>query len=209
MCELENMIFETDGYKKVCKLDYSTPVVAGKERQCTSTHPYSVAAAFYGTETPRDCVRLSEERVRAVRGDMYSAMADPATSLQYAYFMSAAFDPASHNFTERTRSTVMLGAPLDGYSSAQEEEDEQRKVYQEFYEEVEQKLWTRFGLSHTFFESACASRARGGGGGRDRAGQPAHRGVPPSPPHPRRRGRGGERRAPVQVVCRRVPEHGV
>lgn len=159
LCELENLIFEADGYDKVCKLDYNTPLADGEERQCTNMHPYSIAAAFYGMKAPRECTLLSADKVNAVRSGMYAAMANATTSMQYAYFMSAAFDPATHDFTERTRSTITLGAPLDGYSSAQDDEDAQRKVYENFYEGVEQKLWTRFGLAHTFFKSACASRA--------------------------------------------------
>ena len=116
---------------------------------------------FYGTREPkaptrltsasqhtRDCALLDEGYVEARRARLYElALSSPALRAQVGFFLSSAsLEEGSAPRTTATRSMISFGSPLPGFADAEDREEEEEEIIEEWALKVEQRLFDHFDM---------------------------------------------------------------
>lgn len=141
ICNVEKILFDDPEYDKFC---YSQNSV-----NCSDIFT-SVTNLFYPNNHNWDCPLLSNNVVNNQRNLIYQIENNNDNS-PYGFFLSKDFE--KNGYTERTRTNINLGEPLNGYISAIDKPAEQREKYLEFFKKIENKLWKYFNLQSSFFRS--------------------------------------------------------
>ena len=152
ICEMEATFYRPAEYQEVCVLD--------DDGQC-AIPLLSIVGQFYGNSWLAGLVRngtgrcdlLKTEEVEATWSSMITAAnATAAGFSKYGMFMEKGAVAAGA--TSKTRSLLSVGQPLEGFTSPRDRTARQEKIYQAYFEAVEQDLWDHFGVESTFFQSA-------------------------------------------------------
>eukprot|EP00966_Prymnesium_polylepis_P083599 1936440-Prymnesium_polylepis.2 len=157
MCHIENVVLGTPGYDQVCRTSINATL------NCTEPTESVVSLFYPGSYSGgmRDCVLLDSGDVAAMAAMLYSYgnSTDTAISGRYGFYMSRDTFSYEPPMTDATRSTFTFGAPLAGFDSAQDREDEQQDLIDDFVLEVEAALFDHFNMKRTFFRSAYRTAA--------------------------------------------------
>jgi hypothetical protein len=146
MCQIESWVTTHKNYKQICVID-----AAG---DCVSS-PFSIVTHFYGFGHDDSCPLLPEATVTSTREQIYEMLNTEAGFLAYGYFMERHYK-AKGNMTALTRSTIILGAPLEGYATARDRDNQQMERYKELLGDVEKLMFDKFGMKQTLFKSHYA-----------------------------------------------------
>ena len=158
MCQIENVVLGTPGYDRVCRTSTNATL------NCTEPTESVVSLFYPGSYNGggvRDCVLLDSADVAATAATLYSFgnSTDTAVSARFGFYMSRDTFSSEPPVTDATRSTFTFGAPLAGFDSAQDREDEQLDLIDDFVLEVEARLFDHFNMKRTFFRSAYRTAA--------------------------------------------------
>jgi hypothetical protein len=93
--------------------------------------------------------------VSSIRSQIYTALSTEAGKLAYSYFMERQYS-TNGNKTSFTRSTILFGAPLEGYTTARDRDNQQINRYKELVVDIEQTMFANFNLKSTLFKSYYA-----------------------------------------------------
>eukprot|EP00466_Bigelowiella_natans_P019211 jgi/Bigna1/85675/estExt_fgenesh1_pg.C_50195 len=147
MCQLEQVFLQTDDYNHVCLLNATSG-------QCAEPVD-SITYRFYGgTVNGPACPLLSDSSVNATASALYAALNDPNQRYSAGFFLEKETENRSPRFTTKTRSTIPLGSPLDGFSTKRDRESDQDVEKLSFYKKVRKNLFELLDMKGRFLFSA-------------------------------------------------------
>jgi hypothetical protein len=147
MCQTEGIVLNHPDYPKYCVLD-TQPVP-----QCVVPMS-SPVAIFYGVNHTFDCPLLSTADVESTRLSLYDSLKTPTGRLTNGFFMDNEVEQRDPLISLKTRSTIQLGAPLEGYQSANDRREQQALEYAEFFTAIETPLIDKFNLKSKWLLSS-------------------------------------------------------
>jgi hypothetical protein len=145
MCQTERVVLQHPLYPKYCKLDAQSECLVPQS---------SPVAIFYGTNHTFDCPLLSSTELESKRQALYDSLDSPIGRLTNGFFMDKGVETRNPLASTKTRSTIQLGAPLEGFMSVNDRRPEQSKEYAKFFEALEDPLVTKFNLKAKWFLSS-------------------------------------------------------
>jgi len=154
MCEVEQVFFQGDEYKKFCVLGTENN---STERTCLE-QKFTIGYNFYGTVKNQTCNLLNSSVVQSTAQKLYNDLNIPSRRGTAAFFMDSNTEKRTPVSTSRTRSRIDLGAPLEGYVSAAEEQSEQQQDYMEHYLDVKDEYFEAFNMKSRWLFSAYRDR---------------------------------------------------
>jgi len=155
ICEVESVLWNLEEFQNnfCVKTSDKTNMMPGTKSNC-SIPELSLTPYFYEWQKneSRECTLLSTKSVEDIEAYLFKNIeADP----RIKFF----FNSKDQSKLVRARSLLPFGGPLKGYTSMNDRRSEQMKLYNEFAEVWEPKLWDKFGLEMTFIRSAYRNDA--------------------------------------------------
>lgn len=162
ICKIDSVLWNMEEFETYCQKTSDAGMKMPMTKGDCITPTLSVVPRFYGwppygNATNRDCTLLSKDTIKRVEMDMFMQLSNPA--YMSAYFLASNVDVKNPKSTIRTRSFLGLGGPLSGFSSMQDREEEQMKIYKDVIQSWETKMFDTFGMKNTLVKSAYRDKA--------------------------------------------------
>ena len=142
ICNIEKILFTHPEYSQFC---YSQD-----SKNCTEIFT-CVTNLFYPENHNWNCELLDSNVVSTKKKFIYSQEQQNSASM-FGFFLGKDF--IYEKYTPVTRSSISLGEPLKGYSSAIDKPSEQRDKYINFFRSVEKELLEHFKVTSSLFQSS-------------------------------------------------------
>jgi len=160
MCELEASMVNHKKFDRFCLLDASS---AGQN--CSQHADVSIVQFFYNQLSSgplflpngvMSCSLLNETAVSSLAATLVQAADNAAGQLQYGFFLSKS--TTKKGFSDKTRSVLSIGGPLDGYGKLLSLGDKQTEKYQHWLFDWVRGVWKEYGMKGRFLRSAFMDR---------------------------------------------------
>jgi hypothetical protein len=143
ICKFESIFVNSSVYPDFCILDDSGNCVPQAS---------SIVTYFYGPNAR--CERLSDAHVENKTAELYTLGLSEEYKLQYGFFLGSDVLTNDPTYTQRTKSLIAFGGPLEGYHSVDDREGSQFSDFSDgFCEKIEKALFDHFDLKGNFFAS--------------------------------------------------------
>lgn len=155
ICRIERLVLNNPHFPKFCVLRHGSEQDAARQGRAYNVtdcefSSRSVLQVFYGGTT-ENCSVLPTDRVNLIAQKLLVGSADPAQRLQTGFFLGA---DAQDQLPRRTRSTIPLGYPLEGYEQSAMDDRSLIAATKDFWDLLEIDFLAYFGKKHNVMRTA-------------------------------------------------------